>query len=189
MSCFYFLGNYDKYKEHCLIEQTLSYKTLFVNTSPHHKLCIFTSSKDLHAAIVKIGTDGGDLLSPLLKHTLTTSLCSCSLFGLHKHTTNVDECQWVPFFSHGGIQWHPFSSYAFPCQTPFCQTAPMLPSIMQQQHLMEYWWEGSTFTAIPPPSATDIVGQHNKIGGITFREVLVILPAPTYMQCIDFREQ
>jgi len=34
---------------------------------------------------------------------------------------------------------------------------------------MEYWWEGSTSTVIPPTSASDIIRQHNKIGGITFR--------------------
>jgi len=32
---------------------------------------------------------------------------------------------------------------------------------------MEYQWEGSTSTATPPTSASDIVGQHNKIEGIT----------------------
>ena len=35
---------------------------------------------------------------------------------------------------------------------------------------MGYWWEGSTFTAIPPTSASDVIDQHNKIVGITFRE-------------------
>ena len=80
-------------------------------------------------------------------------------------------CQWVQSFSHGGhggVQWHIFSSSAFPCQTPFCQTAPLLPSVTQQQNGTDYGWEDSTSTAIPPTSTTNIVGQHNKIGGITF---------------------
>ena len=34
---------------------------------------------------------------PLLK--CTTSLCSDPLFGLHKHSSRVDECRWVPFLS------------------------------------------------------------------------------------------
>jgi hypothetical protein len=34
--------------------------------------------------------------------------------------------------------------------------------------LTNYWLEGSTSTAIPPASASDVVGQNNKIGGITF---------------------
>jgi len=39
---------------------------------------------------------------------------------------------------------------------------------------MEYWWEGSTSTAAPPPPpASDTVGQHNKIEGITFGTALV----------------
>jgi len=90
------------------------------------------------------------------------------LFGLHKLSASIDECHWVQFFPHGGIQLHTFASYALPCPMPFCQTAPLLSSVAQQQNLMEYWWEGSTSTAISPASASDIVGQHNKIGVINF---------------------
>jgi len=57
---------------------------------------------------------------------------------------------------------------------PFCQTAPLLPFIAQQQNVTEYWWEGSTSIAIPP-SATDVMGQHNNIEGIAFGTVLVKL--------------
>jgi len=71
-------------------------------------------------------------------------------------------------FPHGGVQQHPFASYIFPCQT-----APLLLSVTQQQHVMGFWWEGSASTAIPPTSAFAIVGQHNKTGGITFRAALV----------------
>jgi len=39
---------------------------------------------------------------------------------------------------------------------------------MWQQHVMGYWWEGSTSTVISPTSTSDIVGQNNKMGGITF---------------------
>ena len=60
------------------------------------------------------------------------------------------------------------ASSALPYQMPFCQTAPLLPSVMQQQNVMEYCWEGSASTAIPPTSASDVAGQHNKIGGTTF---------------------
>jgi len=38
---------------------------------------------------------------------------------------------------------------------------------------MEYWWEGSSSTAMPPTSASDITGQLHKIGGITFRAALI----------------
>jgi len=37
---------------------------------------------------------------------------------------------------------------------------------------MGYWWEGSTSTAIPPTFTSDVVGQHNKIGGNIFRAAL-----------------
>jgi len=50
----------------------------------------------------------------------------------------------------------------------------MLSSVIQQQNLTEYWWEGSTSTAISPTSASDVVGQHNKIGDINFGATLVL---------------
>ena len=58
-------------------------------------------------------------------------------------------------------------------QMPFCQTAPLLPSVTEQQNAVEYWWEGSTSTAIPPISASGFVGQHNEIGDFTFTTVLI----------------
>ena len=94
------------------------------------------------------------------------------LFDLHKRST-FTEGQWVLFFPHRGIKFHLFASYALPCQTPFCPAAPVLPSVTQQQHVMGYWWEGSTSTAIPPTSTSDTVGQHDKIGGIHFKTALI----------------
>ena len=102
----------------------------------------------------------------------TTSLCSHPLFGLHKYSASISECQCVPFFLHGGIQFHTFASSSLPCQTPFCQIAPLLPSVAWQQNVGEYWWEGWASTAIST-SASEIVDQHNKIEGITFRAALV----------------
>jgi len=91
-----------------------------------------------------------------------------SLFGLHKCLTS-DDCQWEPFFPHGGIQQPPFASHALSCRT-----APLLPSVTQQQHVMEYWWEGSTSAAVPPRSTTsDVMGQHHAIGSNTFRVALI----------------
>ena len=58
-------------------------------------------------------------------------------------------------------------------QTSFCQIAPLLPSVTKQQNGTEYWLEGSTSTAIPTTSNSDVMGQHNEIGGITFGEVPV----------------
>lgn len=48
-------------------------------------------------------------------------------------------------------------------------------SVAYQHSLMEYCKERSTSVAIPPPSASDVMGQHNKIGGIIFRATLVFI--------------
>jgi len=104
----------------------------------------------------------------------TTSLCLHPLFGLHKHSASVYECQRVHFFLHVGIQFHTFVSRTLPCQMPFCQAAPLLPSVTWQENVMKYWWGGSTSTVTPPISISDAVSQHNKIGGITFRAALVL---------------
>ena len=77
----------------------------------------------------------------------------------------------MQFFPHGGIQFYALASYTFSCQMPLCQSAPLLPSVTWQQHVTEYWQEGSTSTAILPTSAADVVGQHNEI---TFGAALII---------------
>ena len=38
---------------------------------------------------------------------------------------------------------------------------------------MGCWWKDSSSIAIPPTSASKVVGQRNKIGGITFRAALI----------------
>ena len=52
--------------------------------------------------------------------------------------------------------------------------APLLPSVTQEQHVTESRWEVSTSTAIPPTSASDVLGQHNKIGGIIFSTAPIV---------------
>jgi len=64
-------------------------------------------------------------------------------------------------------------SYTLPCQMPFRQTAPLLPFLTQQQNVVEYWWEGASSTATSSTSASDTVGQNNKIEGITSGAALV----------------
>ena len=66
-----------------------------------------------------------------------------------------------------------------PCQTPFCQTAPLLPSVTQRQNIMEYCQEGLTSIAISPTSSSGVVDWHNKRGGNTFRAALM------YVICIE----
>ena len=79
------------------------------------------------------------------------------------------------FFLHGDIHCHTFAWYALPCQTPFCQAALLLPPLTQQQHVMEYWWDGSASTIISPTSTSDVMDQCNKIEDITFGAALIII--------------
>ena len=66
-----------------------------------------------------------------------------------------------------GIQ---FASYALPCQMPFCQTAPLLSSVAWKQDGVLV----GRSDCKAPISVSEVVGQHNKIGGIIFRVVLRI---------------
>ena len=125
----------------------------------------FLPVMNMHTALKQTCTSGVDplLLSPLLKCTVHHLTSLTSTFGLHKCSASISKCQWVPPFPHGGVQWHTVSSLALPHQTPSCQTAPLLLSVTWQQNVMEYWWEVSTSTVIPPTSASDVMGQHNEI--------------------------
>ena len=150
-----------------MIEQILSYRTLVFNTVTTISYAFLPAmNKSLRAVLVRICTSGGNpvSLSPLLKRTIHRLAVLIST-GWSPQTLqalmNVNGCH---FFSHGWIQWHTFASYTLPYQTPFCQTAPLLPSVTLQLNVTEYWWEGSTSPAIPPPSASDIMGQHHKTG-------------------------
>ena len=80
----------------------------------------------------------------------------------------------MPFFPHGGIQWHTVILYALPCQMPFCQTALLLPSVPWQQHIMEYWWEGSVSTAIPPTFTFQVVGNIIKQDSLLLEQLLYL---------------
>lgn len=55
-------------------------------------------------------------------------------------------------------------------QIPFGQTVHLLPSVT---HVMEYWREGSAFTAPPATSTSDIVVLHNQTGGSIFGATLI----------------
>ena len=100
----------------------------------------------------------------------TTSLSSHPRVWSPSTVSNVSGCNFV---LHKGIQLHPFAPYSLPCQTPICQTAPLLPSVTQQQNVMGYWREGSTSAAIPQISTSDVMGQQKKIGGISVGAALI----------------
>lgn len=41
------------------------------------------------------------------------------------------------------------ASFTLLCQTPFWQTALLLSYATWQKNVAEYWWDSSTYTAIP----------------------------------------
>jgi len=88
-------------------------------------------SKSLHATLIKASTRRGDLLflSPLLKPKTYCFTVLTSTVWSPQTLSNIDGCD---FFPHEGIQLYTFSSYTLPCQTPFCQTTPLLLSVAWQ---------------------------------------------------------
>ena len=132
--------------------------------------CAFSPvmNKTLHAMFVKICTSRGD-------HCATAETHHPPPHCAHIHCLVDINVQQASMNISGVSQRHPFASYTLPCQMPFHQTAPLLPSVTRQQNEMEHMWEGSTSTAIPPTLASEIVSQCNEIGGITFRAALVFM--------------
>jgi len=117
--------------------------------------------------------------------SLTASLCSHSFLCLHRcsasingyHFFHKEEFSGTPFLhTHFHVRCHfvglPYAFY-------------LLPSVAQQRNVVGYSWEGSVSTAIPPTSTSDVISQHNRIKGITFRAALVDLNGKyiTYQQC------
>jgi len=126
-------------------------------------------NKSLHAMLIKICTSRGE---PVAVSTaeMPHPLPPCA----HSHcldTINIQQ-EWMPMGAIFSIWWNSVTHLCF-IHTSMSETASLLPSVTQQQHVMEYWWEGAASTAIPPTSASDVIGQHHKIGGITLRAALV----------------
>jgi len=70
----------------------------------------------------------------------TASLCLHPLFGFNE-LASTEECHWMPFFSSWGTS---VSHLCYKCSSmsdPFCQTAPLLPSVTWQQNVMGYYWK------------------------------------------------
>ena len=106
------------------------------------------------------------------------SLCSHPLFALLKCSASIGEWLWVPFFQHRGVLWHTFASYSLPCQMPFCQDCPSAAiccAATKWNGILIASFKLLATTALAPTSASDVVGQHNIMGGITFRAALMYL--------------
>jgi len=109
ISVIYFHGKYNRYKEHN--NTVLSCETLFCNIATTISYAFLPAmNKNLHAVLVNICMAVWNVahLSHGCCHCWntpsTTWLCSNTLFGLHKYSASIHECQWRPFFLHGGIQ-------------------------------------------------------------------------------------
>ena len=155
-------------------------KTLFFNIVTTLTNAFLTMmNKSLHAMLLKICTSRGDPLSHChhcWNAPSNTSLCSHPLFGLHKHSSSIKECQWMPFF----FNMEKFSD------TPLLHLQSCvrhhfirLPLCCYMLHGNKMSWNiGEKVQPLLPyairkrTSASDIVGQYNKIGGITFRAAL-----------------
>ena len=133
-------------------------------------------NKSLHAVLIKICASGDDppSLSPLQKHTtyhltvLTSTVWSPQMLSKH----------WMMSVGTIVSSWR--NSVAYLCFT----YTPMSDAILSDFpsaascHMAtntEYWREGSTSIVTPPTSTSDVMGQHNKLGGITFRATFVFL--------------
>jgi len=152
-----------------LTEQILSYKTLFFNTVTTISVACLRRTRAACCTCTN-GTTGGDhCRHHHCRSTPPPLTVPHPLVGLHQRSASADGCHWVPFFPRGGIQSHPFAPSALPPSATICQTAPLLPSVIQLQHVMGYWWEGSaSASAILPTSTSDAGGQHHKVGDVTF---------------------
>ena len=138
-------------------------------------------NKFLHAMLVKfcMAIRGVACLSCCYHHTAETHnpwpLCAhnhCLVhINVHWALMKVSRCH---FLCLEEFSYMPVLNNSLPHQTLFWQTAPLLPSVAWQQNVMEYWWEGSTSTTIPPRSISDVAGQHSKIIGIIFRAALIL---------------
>ena len=109
-------------------------------------------------------------LLKLITHCLTVLT---SIVGLHKYSVGDNCCWQLQFFSAQRNS-----------VTHLCHKCPSISNAIQSDcpsaaicHMAATWnryrWEGSTSTATLWSSASDIVEQHSKIGGITSRAVFV----------------
>ena len=120
--------------------------------SHHHHLCIFSSDeqkihRSLHQWRWPTVTAVTEKHHPPPHCVHIHCLVSISVQQVNVNEYNV--------FCMEEFNYSPFLHMTLPCQTPFCWIAPLLPSVMWQQHMTEFLWEVSTSTAIPTISASD----------------------------------
>ena len=109
--------------------------------------------------------------------------CSEQEPACHSHK-NLYQWKWLTVAFTIAERHHPLPHCAyihcleeFHVRYHFVRLPPLLPSVTQQQHITEYWWEDSAFTNISRTFISYVVGQHNKIGGIIFGTEVVYTEA------------
>ena len=127
-----------------------SYKTLFLKTVTTISYAFSPAmNKNLHAVLVKIHTSRGDPLPPLLKHTihhltvLISILWSPLMFSKHQWMSICDFFFHVEEFSDT-----PYLHSCFHVRHHFVRVPLCCHLLHGKKHVREYWWEGSTSTAI-----------------------------------------
>lgn len=108
-------------------------QTTIFHCSVRRQLCVFTNTeqKPTRCAHSYLHQCRCPAVATAEMHL---SLCWHALFGFHSCLAGVGGI----FSLRGGICFHTFPSYVLPCQTPFWQAAPLLPSTTQQQNAMGY---------------------------------------------------
>ena len=124
-------------------------------------------NKSLHAVLVKTCTSRGDssvtVVTAEMHHPLphgahilwlvSTNIQQVSVNANGGHFFCLEEFNSTPLlYMHFYVRQH-------------CQSAPLLPSVTGQQHVVEYWWEGSTPTGIPPTSTSKSWANMAGLGG------------------------
>ena len=130
-------------------------------------------SKSLHVILGKICTSGGDPLNVSIaeKHH---ALPFCA--HIHCLVSTFSKHQWM---SMGTIfsAWR--NSIAYFCFICISMSDAVLSDCSSASighratKCNKYWQKGSTSTVKPLTSAPDVMGQHNKTGGVTFRAALI----------------
>ena len=95
--------------------------------------------------------------------------CQVSI-NIQQAVMNVSECD---FFCMEEFSDTPLLHIYFHVRCHFVRLSLCCHLSDSKLNFTEYWQEGSTSTAVSPTSASDIFGQHCKIGGITFRAAFV----------------
>ena len=111
--------------------------------SHHYLLCIFTSDEqEPKSHLSKCEPVEVTHCHHIWNAPPITSLCSHLLFGLHTHSQAPKTISGRHFFHME--EWN--GTLLLPAHfhvRHHCQTAPLLPSVTQQQEVTGYWWEGS----------------------------------------------